>query len=150
MTTKGTTVHDEPDTDTGELRLFVEDLYAHLGDRAAFDARLHPEVTVWESADPRLLRGIAQLDELRGPAIAAEQRTTPLPLVEPVGIVADRWGDTGVVRYLLEVRPSTGAPVSELVRVTDVVRHDEFGWRIVHHHATDIEPAAVSAEEDHR
>src|SRR5262249_35580367 len=127
---------------------FVEDLYAHLGDRAAFDARLHPEVTVWESADPRLLRGIAQLDELRGPAVAPEERTTPLPLVEPVEIVADRWGDTRVVRYLLDVRAPPAQPVSERVRATDVVRRDDSGWRIVHHHATDIEPAAASAEED--
>lgn len=149
MTTKGTTVtHESRSGD--ELRAFVIDLYAHLGDRAAFDERLHPEVTVWESADPRLLRGIAQLDELRGPALAPDQRTTPLPLVEPVDIVADRWDDTGVVRYLLEVRASAGQPVSELVRVTDVVRRDDFGWRIVHHHATDIEPAAASEEEDHR
>lgn len=152
MTAKGTTVqHPESvTTDVKELHAFVEELYAHLGDRAAFDRSLHEQVTVWESADPRLLRGITELDELRGPAVAAEQRTSPLPSVQPVDIVADRWDDTGVIRYLLEVRASIGEPVVELVRVTDVVRRDTSGWRIVHHHATDIEPAKAPAQEDHR
>ncbi|WP_271177469.1 nuclear transport factor 2 family protein [Leifsonia poae] len=152
MTTKGTTVQytDPADSSVDELHGFVADLYAHLADRGAFDARLDPGVTVWETADPRLLHGIAELDELRGPAIAPEDRTTPLPLVEPTGVVADRWGDTGVIRYLLEVRATAGAPVTELVRVTDVVRRGDDGWRIVHHHATDIDPTDAPAGEDNR
>jgi hypothetical protein len=135
---------------TDELRTFVAELYSHLADRAAFDERLHPDVTVWESADPRLLRGIAELDELRGPAVAPEQRTAPLPVVTPVDVIADRWGDTGVIRYLLEVRASLGEPVIEVVRVTDVVRRDETGWKIVHHHAADIDPAFAPTGEDER
>jgi ketosteroid isomerase-like protein len=143
--------HSDPvTTSTDELHTFIAELYSHLADRAAFDERLHPDVTVWESADPRLLRGIAELDDLRGPAIAPEQRTTPLPLVEPVDVLADRWGDTGVIRYLLEVRASAGDPISELVRVTDVVRRDEAGWKIVHHHAADVDPVNEPAGEDIR
>ncbi|WP_431277848.1 DUF885 family protein [Leifsonia poae] len=148
MTTKGTTVHNSDPV--AELHEFIEELYAHLADRAAFDERLHPDVTVWETADPRLLRGIVELDELRGPAIAPEKRTSPLPLVEPVDVVADRWGDTGVIRYRLEVRASVGEPIGELVRVTDVVRRGDSGWQIVHHHATDIEPATTPAGEENR
>ena len=121
-----------------ELHDTIVELYRALGDRAAFDARLHPELTVWESADPRLMRGIAELDELRGPAIAPEDRVTPLPLVVPTQIVADAWGDTGVVRYVLEVRETEQSPILETVRVTDVMRRDEEGWRIVHHHAQDL------------
>lgn len=132
-------------TGAREIAETIEALYRGLGDRAAFDSRLDPEVTVWESADPRLLRGIAELDELRGPAVPAEEREDPLPLVVPVRIVADAWGDTGVVRYVLEVRASENAPVSELVRVTDVLRRDERGWRIVHHHAQDLDPASPGA-----
>lgn len=121
-----------------ELHDTIVELYRALGDRTAFDARLHPELTVWESADPRLMRGIAELDELRGPAIAPEDRVTPLPLVVPTQIVANAWGDTGVVRYVLEVRETEQSPILETVRVTDVMRRDEEGWRIVHHHAQDL------------
>lgn len=125
-------------TGAAQLHDTIVELYRALGDRAAFDARLHPEITVWESADPRLMRGIAELDELRGPAIAPEDRSTPLPLVVPTQIVADAWGDTGVVRYLLEVRESEQSPILETVRVTDVMRRGENGWHIVHHHAQDL------------
>ncbi|MEV8253382.1 nuclear transport factor 2 family protein [Rhodoglobus sp. NPDC076762] len=121
-----------------ELHDFVVELYRGLGDRAAFDARLHPDVTVWESADARLLHGIAELDELRGPAIAPADRATPLPSVVPVEIVADNWGETGLIRYVLEVRPSADEPLIERVRVTDVLRKSEAGWSIVHHHAQDL------------
>lgn len=124
-----------------ELIDTIETLYRGLGDRVAFDRRLDPGVTVWESADPRLLRGIAELDELRGPAIPAAARTVPLPLVVPTNIVSDAWGDTGVVRYVLEVRADEHAAVSEHVRVTDVLRRNADGWRIVHHHAQDLDPA---------
>lgn len=126
-----------------ELIETIETLYRGLGDRAAFDRRLDPEVTVWESADPRLLRGIAELDELRGPAIPAAARTVPLPLVVPTNIVSDAWGDTGVVRYVLEVRADEHAAVSEHVRVTDVLRRHADGWRIVHHHAQDLDSAGL-------
>ena len=127
-------------TGAQELVDTIEALYQGLGDREAFDRRLHPTVTVWETADPRLLRGIAELDELRGPAIPVAARTAPLPIVTPTHIVSDAWGDTGVVRYVLEVRADERSPVTETVRVTDVLRRDEHGWRIVHHHAQDLDP----------
>lgn len=121
-----------------EIHDTIVSLYLALGDREAFDARLDPKITVWESADARLLRGIEQLNELRGPAIPLAERTTPLPLVVPTDILADAWGDTGVVRYILEVREVEDGPLIETVRVTDVMRRDERGWRIVHHHAQDL------------
>lgn len=126
-----------------ELIDTIETLYRGLGDRAAFDRRLDPNVTVWESADPRLLRGISELDELRGPAVPAAARTVPLPIVVPTNIVSDAWGDTGIVRYVLEVRAHEEAAVTEYVRVTDVLRRDADGWRIVHHHAQDLDPAGL-------
>ncbi|WP_255560089.1 nuclear transport factor 2 family protein [Salinibacterium sp. M195] len=125
---------------SAELHDFVVALYEGLGDRAAFDERLHPVVTVWESADPRLLRGIDQLDELRGPAAAENDRETPLPSVVPVDIVAENWGETGLIRYVLEVRPSIAEPLIDRVRVTDVLRKSDAGWKIVHHHAQDLGP----------
>ncbi|GAA2443901.1 nuclear transport factor 2 family protein [Agromyces soli] len=118
---------------------FVVALYRELGDRAAFDARLDPAVTVWETPWPTLMRGIAELDELRGPAVAPEDRAEPLPEVRPVEIVSDDFGaGTGLVRYVLEVRDPADGRLLERVRVTDVLRHGDEGWRIVHHHAQDL------------
>lgn len=129
-----------------QLRETIEALYRALGDREAFDRVLDPAVTVWESADARLLRGIEQLNELRGPAVPPEQRTAPVPSVVPTEIVADAWGDTGVVRYVLEVSAAPGEPVLETVRVTDVLRRADGGWRIVHHHAQDLITVSNEAE----
>lgn len=133
---------DADATGACEIVETIEDLYRRLGDRAAFDRRLDPRVTVWESAAPRLLRGIAELDELRGPAIAEADRLEPLPLVVPTELIGEAWGDTGIARYVLEVRAQADAPILELVRVTDVLRRDDRGWRIVHHHAQDLETPA--------
>ncbi|WP_223692930.1 YybH family protein [Leifsonia poae] len=125
-----------PDPD---LEHFLLTLYRNLGDRAAFDASLDPELTVWESADPRLLRGLGELDELRGPAVPVAERTSPLPHVRPVDLVTESWGDTGLIRAVLEVRDDEHGPVIERVRMTDVVRRSADGrWRIVHHHAQDL------------
>jgi len=125
-------------TTSPDLERFIVDLYRDLADRSAFDARLAADVTVWETPWPALMRGIVELDELRGPAVAPEERAKTLPSVVPTRIVADDFGDTGVIRYVLEVRPAVGEPLVEVVRVTDVVRKDTAGWRIVHHHAQDM------------
>ncbi|MEU4015153.1 nuclear transport factor 2 family protein [Microbacterium sp. NPDC028030] len=121
-----------------DLERFVLDLYRDLADRAAFDARLAADVTVWETPWPTLMHGIAELDELRGPAVSPEERRASLPRVVPTRIVTSDFGDTGVIRYELEVRPADDDRLIERVRVTDVVRRDEGGWRIVHHHAQDM------------
>lgn len=129
-------------TEHSDLHDFVVGLYRDLGDRAAFDTRLAPDLTVWETPRPNLMRGIAELDELRGPAIPAADRATPLPDVAPVDIVTDAWGDTGLIRYVLEVRDPATGDLIEQVRVTDVVRSHDDGWRIVHHHAQDLSAQA--------
>lgn len=137
-------MHQESSRRYDELAQFVVDLYRNLGDRTAFDTALDANVTVWESADTRLLRGIDQLNELRGPAVAASERTSPLPCVTPTEIETDHWGDTGLIRYVLEVRESAGSAILETVRVTDVVRRSDRGWQIVHHHAQDLPVPAAS------
>lgn len=127
--------------DARDVREVILDMYRNLGNRAGFDKHLAPDLTVWESADPRMLRGIAQLDELRGPAIAPEERATPLPMVEPTQISVDAWSDAGVARYLLEVRDNATGDLLEEVRVTDVLRRQDDGvWQVIHHHAQDLAP----------
>jgi hypothetical protein len=127
------------DGGAAEIREQIESMYRALGDRVAFDRGLDAEITVWESADPRLLRGIAELNELRGPFVPEAERTSPVPHVVPTQIVSEAWGETGLIRYVLEVSAAPGEPVFERVRVTDVLRRgDDGAWRIVHHHAQDL------------
>ncbi|MCX4471530.1 nuclear transport factor 2 family protein [Micromonospora sp. NBC_01655] len=117
-----------------DLTAAITDMYRSLGDRAAFDARLHPELTIWESDAPDLLDGLAALDDLRDRRAATRGPAAPPTSVAPEQFRAEAWEDTGLVRYVLRARYATGRP-DDCFRVTDVLRRDERGWRIVHHHA---------------
>ncbi|ACQ78420.1 hypothetical protein Bcav_0155 [Beutenbergia cavernae DSM 12333] len=128
-------VTDAPTQQTAEAEVtaVVVAMYRALGDRAAFDAHLHPEITIWESDADALLHGLTALDELRD--VRRERGADgPAPTsVGPEEIRADVWGDVAVVRYLL--RATFPAPTAdERFRVTDVLRREQT-WRIVHHHA---------------
>lgn len=125
-----------------ELREFIQALYASLGDRQGFDQHLHPEVLMWESDAPELLRGLADLDDLRD--LRSERHTGPAPLwVRPEILAVQHWGKVGVIRY--ELRAHYGsARTDDVFRVTDVVEKADR-WRIVHHHAQKMEPAGPSA-----
>ncbi|MEV6693606.1 nuclear transport factor 2 family protein [Micromonospora sp. NPDC051196] len=116
-----------------ELSTTISDMYRSLGDRPAFDAHLHPDLTIWESDADDLLTGLAALDDLRDSRAAAA--TGPAPVsVAPEQLGAESWGDTGLVRYVLRARFGDDRP-DVCFRVTDVLRRDDTGWRIVHHHA---------------
>ncbi|MEU7935416.1 nuclear transport factor 2 family protein [Micromonospora echinofusca] len=117
-----------------DLTAAITDMYRSLGDRAAFDARLHPDLTIWESDAPDLLDGLAALDDLRDRRASARAAAAPPTSVTPEQFRTEAWGDTGLVRYVLRARYAAGQP-DECFRVTDVLRRDERGWRIVHHHA---------------
>ncbi|MEU6019939.1 nuclear transport factor 2 family protein [Micromonospora sp. NPDC047134] len=119
-----------------ELTSTISDMYRSLGDRPAFDAHLHPELTIWESDAEDLLTGLAALDDLRDSRAAAAIGPAPTS-VAPEQMQAESWGDTGLVRYLLRARFGEGRP-DTCFRVTDVLRRDDTGWRIVHHHAEAI------------
>ncbi|WP_406070423.1 nuclear transport factor 2 family protein [Micromonospora sp. NBC_01638] len=118
---------------TDQLTTTITDLYRSLGDRPAFDARLHPDVTIWESDADELLSGLAALDDLRDRR--ATRASGPAPVaVAPEQLRAEAWGDTGLVRYVLRARYAVDRP-DECFRVTDVLRREGTTWRIVHHHA---------------
>ncbi len=102
------------------------------GDSAAADLHLHPDVTIWDSAEPGLVRGLDQLQVLRsrrpppgsGVTVAAIDATDP---------VVDVWGDTALLRHLLVVRFAGGEP-PERVRNTSVWRRTGGRWLAVHNH----------------
>ncbi|MGW3787204.1 nuclear transport factor 2 family protein [Micromonospora chokoriensis] len=116
-----------------QLTTTITDLYQSLGDRQAFDAHLHPDLTFWESDADGLLSGLGALDDLRDRRASRAAGTPPLS-VAPELLHADAWGDTGLVRYVLRARFADARP-DECFRVTDVLRREAGTWRIVHHHA---------------
>ncbi|GAB2621255.1 nuclear transport factor 2 family protein [Pseudactinotalea suaedae] len=130
MTDDVTAVLADPYLD--EVAGTIRSLYRALGDRPAFDAHLHPEITIWESDAPALL-SLAELDALRDQRAAAGSRGPAPAWVRPEQIRVDRWEDSAVVRFVLRAHVDGGE--DETFRVTDVLRRDEAGWRIVHHHA---------------
>lgn len=135
--------HDDPTV--GE---FVADLYASIGDRRRFDAHLDPGITIWESDAAGLLRGLADLDDLRD-SRAARRGTATATLAElgPEELVTDVWGGTAVARYILRARYHGDRP-DDTFRVTDVMRGGPDGWRIVHHHAEAVTEAPVPRKDE--
>ncbi len=121
---------------TDDLAQVITSMYRALGDRPAFDAHLHPALTIWESDAPELLHGLPSLDALRDRRAAARSGApvAGTVTVAPEQLLTESWGETGLARYLLRAVHADGSR-DDVFRVTDVLRRDETGWRIVHHHA---------------
>jgi ketosteroid isomerase-like protein len=95
------------------------------GDRAAIDALIAPEATIWDAFHEPLLRGKEQRDARPGGGPAP----TELRASEPV---IDVYGDVAVVRHLLAAELSNGTTVR--VRNTGVWRRERDRWLCVHNH----------------
>ncbi|WP_420112073.1 nuclear transport factor 2 family protein [Pseudactinotalea sp.] len=120
------------DPSLDEVAGTLRSLYRALGDRPAFDAHLHPAITIWES-DAATLLTLPELDALRDQRAERSVSGAAPAWVRPEQIRVDRWDDTAVARFVLRAHREGG--VDETFRVTDVLRRGEQGWRIVHHHA---------------
>ncbi|WP_426405150.1 nuclear transport factor 2 family protein [Streptomyces sp. R-07] len=107
------------------------------GQPEAVDTFLDPAATIFDSARPDLIRGKAELDEVR--------RARPAPgegpveeSVEAVRPVIDVFGELALVRYWLIVtfRPDSQGRslVPETVRNTAVLIRASGRWRILHLH----------------
>jgi ketosteroid isomerase-like protein len=105
--------------------------YFLAGDSATVDTLMHPDVTIWDSAQPDLARGLAQLQALRTrrPTDESAPKVVGIEATDPV---IDVWGDIALVRHLLRVRFSLGA--DEIVRNSSVWRRVEGRWLAVHNH----------------
>ncbi|MEE4493048.1 nuclear transport factor 2 family protein [Streptomyces sp. BE230] len=107
-------------------------------DRAAIDACLATDATIFDSAAAPLLCGKADLDRIRDerPATGEGPHETGLEAYDPV---IDVFGDLALLRYWLRVDfapDGSGAPLRpEIVRNTAVLRrYEDQAWRIVHLH----------------
>jgi ketosteroid isomerase-like protein len=98
------------------------------GDRAAVDANISPDATVWDSAHEPLLRGRADLDAVRDSRPSDGPRPTALDAVDPV---IDVFGDVALVRHVLVVRLPDG---EERIRNTSVWRKADGRWLCIHNH----------------
>ena len=98
-------------------------------DRAAIDAHLSPEATLWDSVHEPLLRGKDDLDALRDARPTGGPKPTDLVAVDPV---IDVFGDTALVRHVL-LAHFDGAP-TERIRNTSVWRKVDGRWLCVHNH----------------
>lgn len=101
------------------------------GDTEGVDRLMHPDVTIWDSAEPGLARGMDELQAIR----ARRPRDPDAPKVVAIDAtdpVIDVWGDIALVRHLLEVRFSTGDV--ERVRNTSVWQRVAGEWLAVHNH----------------
>jgi ketosteroid isomerase-like protein len=102
------------------------------GDRAAIDAQISPEATIWDSAHEPLVRGREELDAVR------DARPTDGPA--PVDLVAtdpviDVFGDVALVRHVLVATfpPEVGLP-DQRIRNTSVWRKVDGRWLCIHNH----------------
>jgi ketosteroid isomerase-like protein len=99
------------------------------GDADTVDALLHHDVTIWDSAEFPLLRGLGQLRDMRGRRNPDAPAVTRLDATDPV---IEVWGDTALVRHVLVVELSDGS--RQLVRNTSVWRRTDGAWLAVHNH----------------
>ena len=118
------------DADAAEVWSAVNAVYAGFlaGDRAAIDANISPDATVWDSAHEPLLHGKADLDAVRDARPADGPTPTDLEATDPV---IDVFGDLALVRHVLLVHlPGS----TERIRNTSVWRRTEGRWSCIHNH----------------
>jgi ketosteroid isomerase-like protein len=102
------------------------------GDRAAVDASISPDATIWDSAHEPLVRGKRELDAVRDARPADGPRPIELVATDPV---IDVFGDVALVRHVLRVTFSaeSGTP-PQRIRNTSVWRKVDGRWLCFHNH----------------
>lgn len=122
------------DSDQQELWSAVNAIYDGFlaGDRAAIDANISPDATIWDSAHEPLVRGRSDLDAVRDARPSGGPSPVELAATHPV---IDIYGDIGVVRHVLVARfaPESGEP-EQRIRNTSVWRRTDGRWLCVHNH----------------
>lgn len=99
------------------------------GDRAAIDAHIARDATMWDAFHAPLIRGKAELEAVRDSRPEEGPRPTELRAEEPV---IDVLGDVALVRHLLTV-VTPGDPDLR-VRNTSVWRRTGGHWLCIHNH----------------
>jgi ketosteroid isomerase-like protein len=130
----GTQQTRDMNPDAVSLWTAVRAVYAGFlaGDRAAIDANISPEATVWDSSHEPLVRGRLELDAVRDARPADGPRPSDLEAVDPV---IDVFGDVALVRHVLLVAfPDDSGLAPQRIRNTSVWRRVDGRWLLVHNH----------------
>jgi ketosteroid isomerase-like protein len=117
--------------DRDDVWAAVTAIYAGFlaGDRDAIDARISPDATMWDAFHEPLIRGKAELDDVREARPAGGAQPVDLRATDPV---IDLYGDVAVVRHLLTAAYADGA--EQRIRNTGVWRRADGRWLCVHNH----------------
>jgi ketosteroid isomerase-like protein len=121
-------VQDDP---RDEIWNAVNAIYAAYlaGDRAAIDAHIADDATLWDSMHETLIRGKAELGALRDARPANGPKPVDLRASDPV---IDVYGDVAVARHLLTV--AFASQPEQRIRNTGVWRKLGGRWQVVHNH----------------
>jgi ketosteroid isomerase-like protein len=122
------------DADQEAVWAAVQAIYSAFlaGDRAAIDANISPDATIWDSAHEQLIRGRDELDAVRDARPAGGPAPTDLGAQDPV---IDVFGDIALVRHVLVVSFAPGEGLKEeRIRNTSVWRRDAGRWLCIHNH----------------
>lgn len=119
-----------------QLRGLLDTMYGGYvaGDRSAIDQLLDPQLTMFDSASPNLVTGLADLDALRATRSGEEIDQIALTVLDPRIREIEH---TIVATWWLRVdgsRPDGSAEVPELCRNSAVLRRQGTGLVIVHLH----------------
>ena len=127
-----------PESDADQVWRQMREVYAGFlaGDPAAVDALLAADVTLWDSAEPELVRGLTDLRALRSRRPASESAAVAQILAtDPI---IDVWGDTALLRHRVRIVFAEDR-ADQLLRNTSVWRRTGSGWRAVHNHEDVLE-----------
>jgi ketosteroid isomerase-like protein len=122
------------DNDQEAVWAAVQAIYAAFlaGDRAAIDANISPDATVWDSSHEPLVRGRDELDAVRDARPPGGPAPTELDAQDPV---IDVFGDIALVRHVLVARFAADAGLGdERIRNTSVWRKTGGRWLCIHNH----------------
>ncbi len=123
------------DRDADRLAVFalIRSMYDSYmrGDRAGIDACLADGFTMFDSAHPGLITGIAELDAVRSGRPSAGG--PPTERLSTYDEQVEFRGDLAIAAYWLRVEDGSGAEV-EVVRNTAVLQPVGDAWAIVHLH----------------
>jgi ketosteroid isomerase-like protein len=123
------------DDDQETIWAAMNEIYAGFltGDPDRTDRHIDPDATIWDSAEPDLIRGRDELEALRG----RRPPSTPPDELAASDPVIDVWGDVALVRHLLTV--VEGGQTTR-IRNTSVWRRRQGSWLVVHNHEDVLGP----------
>jgi hypothetical protein len=118
---------------------------ALTGSRELSNWHIAPDATLWDVDEPRLIHGLAELEQTRDRRVSGD---SSLVSISPEQPVIDVWESTALVRHYFVVTLATAAG-TELTRVrnTSVWREIAGRWMVVHNHEDALGPHTEPAIE---